>query len=138
MALTMPAKGRSHRIERQFGITVGIVFLALGLWWIYRGKMTAIAPWFAGLGALLAALGLIVPRLLVWPNRGWMAMAEGMAFVMTRVVLAIVFFIVVTPIGLVKRLTGWDPLRRRGAPASSYWTAYPARQRDPKHYEKMF
>ena len=67
-----------------------------------------------------------------------MALAEGLSFVMTRVVLGIVFFLVVTPIGAIKRLTGWDPLRRRSRPAPSYWGAYPERQRDPRHYEKMF
>ena len=54
-----------------------------------------------------------------------------------RVVLAIVFFLVITPVGIVMRLCGWDPLRRRAASADSYWKPYRARQRDPRHYEKM-
>ena len=58
-------------------------------------------------------------------------------FISTRVVLAIVFFLVITPVGIVTRLCGWDPLRRRAAPADSYWKPYSARQRDPRHYEKM-
>ena len=67
-----------------------------------------------------------------------MALAEGLAFVTTRLVLGIVFFVVLTPIGLVKRATGWDPLRRRSPSQSSYWAPYPERQLVRDHYDKMF
>ena len=87
-------------------------------------------------GLLLVVLATVAPRALYWPNRGWMALAEALSWVSTRVVLAIVFFIAVTPIGIVKRLTGWDPLRRRGKASESYWRPYP--RRDPQHYEKMY
>ncbi len=43
-----------------------------------------------------------------------MTLAEAMAYVSTRIILALVFFLVLTPIGLIKRAMGWDPL----APAS--------------------
>lgn len=138
MVLTPMPRARTHRAERQFGLSVGVVLAAVGGWWIFRAKFVLLGPWFAGLGAVLVVLGLLYPRALVWPSRGWMTMAEGLSFVMTRVVLAIVFFIVVTPIGVIKRITGWDPLRRRAGRAASYWAPYPERQRDPKHYEKMF
>ena len=138
MPLAHVPTARRYRAERQFGLAVGGVFLLLGLWWLFRHKFTTIAPFFAGLGGVLIVLGAVLPRALVLPNRGWMAMAEGIAFVSTRVILGIVFFLVVTPIGVVKRLSGWDPLRRRGPGASSYWVPYPERQRDRRHYEKMF
>ena len=65
-------------------------------------------------------------------------LAEALSFVSTRVVLGLVFFLAVTPTGVVKRLTGWDPLGRRRSRRESYWVPYPERQRDPKHFEKMF
>jgi hypothetical protein len=83
-------------------------------------------------------LGLAFPRALVYPNKAWMMLAEGLSFVSTRIILAFVFFAIVTPIGFVKRLSGWDPLHRRAAAADSYWQPYSERQRDPRHYEKMF
>lgn len=103
-----------------------------------RARFPAVAPFAAGIGAVLVVAALVAPAVLYWPNRGWMAMAEAMSFVSTRIVLALVFFIAVTPIGVVKRLTGWDPLRRRAAAAPSYWRPYPERQRDTRHYEKMY
>jgi hypothetical protein len=54
------------------------------------------------------------------------------------VILAVVFFLIVTPIGLIKRAMGWDPLHRRSAVGDSYWHPYPERQHNPRHYEKMY
>jgi hypothetical protein len=128
----------SSRELRSFGLTVGGVFLALSLWWIYRRKFGAVAPIFAALGGVLVLLGTLAPRSLAVPHRGWMALAEGLSFVMTRVILFIVFFLVVTPIGWIRRALGGDPLRRRAAPAASYWEPYSKRQKDPRHYEKLY
>jgi len=67
-----------------------------------------------------------------------MALAEVLSFVMTRVTLAVIFFGMVAPIGLFRRMIGGDPLGRRAARAESYWRPYPSRQNDPRHYEKMY
>ena len=131
-------KRHRFRNEREFGLTVGGVFVLLGAWWLYRGKFVSAAHVLLPLGAFLILLGWLWPRVLVLPNRAWMLLAEGLSFVTTRMILALVFFLVVTPIGVVKRLTGWDPLSRRGARSDSYWKPYSERQRDPRHYEKMF
>jgi hypothetical protein len=129
---------RSSRAEREFGLLVGGILAVLGTWWIYRDKFETAAPILLGLGGLLIVLGGLWPRALAVPYRAWMALAEQLSRVATFLVLSFVFFFVVTPIGLVKRATGWDPLGRRAAPSPSYWRAYGPRQRDVEHYEKMF
>src|SRR5205807_1551794 len=126
------------RRERSFGLVVGGTFIALGAWWIFRHKFAALAPGVLTIGIALVLLGAIAPVLLVHPYRWWMALAEKLSWVMTRVILAVVFFIVLMPIGIVRRLSGADPLRRRRPPAGSSWFPYPARHRDPRHYEKSF
>lgn len=131
-------KKKSFRREREFGLIVGGTFVLLSAWWLYRGKFSSASSIALPLGSLLIVLGLFWPRVLVWPNRGWMLLAEGLSFVTTRIILGIVFFLLITPIGLVKRLSGWDPLDRRGGRRSSYWRTYSERQRDPRHYEKMY
>lgn len=131
-------KKRSSRAEREFGLIVGGVFVLLSCWWLYRGKLVAVAQITLPIGALLILFGLLWPRALVLPNKAWMLLAEGLSFVSTRIILGLVFFLIVTPIGLVKRLSGWDPLNRRGGRSASYWKPYSERQRDPRHYEKMF
>jgi hypothetical protein len=67
-----------------------------------------------------------------------MGLAAALSFVMTRVILALVFFLLALPIGLLRKMLGGDPLNRRAAPAKSYWRPYPSRQSDPRHYEKMY
>lgn len=129
---------RSYRVERDFGLLVGGVFLALGGWWSYRGRYSSLSVVLLGLGAVLVLSGALYPRSLVVPNRLWMGMAEAMGFVTTRLILGVVFFLFMTPIGLVRRLFGGDPLSRRAHRAESYWKPYTERRADPKHYEKMY
>jgi Saxitoxin biosynthesis operon protein SxtJ len=131
-------KKRSYRAEREFGLIVGGVLVLLTSWWFYRGKFHDVRQVLMPLGVLLVVLGLLAPRVLVWPNKAWMGLAEVLSFISTRIILAVVFFGIVTPIGVVKRLFGWDPLHRRGPAKESYWQPYSERQRDPRHYEKMF
>jgi ABC-type xylose transport system permease subunit len=135
---TAVTRRKSRRAEREFGLIVGGVLLALSGWWFYRGKFPSLLPLTLPLGGLLVLLGLILPAALVWPNKAWIGLAEVLSFITTRIILAFVFFVIVTPIGFVKRLFGWDPLHRRAAKSDSYWKPYSERQRDPRHYEKMF
>jgi hypothetical protein len=125
------------RAERQFGLIVGGIFGLLGGWWVFKGKFEVLAFILLTLGIVLLSLGAVFPRALVLPRRWWMLLAVAISFVTTPIILAILFFLVVSPIGLIKRLTGWDPLGRRAASAPSYWKNYSAR-RDPRHYERMY
>ncbi len=138
MKMEKALRKKSRRAEREFGLVVGGVLLMISLWWVYRGKFSNLRQVTLPLSGLLVLLGLIFPAALVWPNKAWMALAEGLSFVTTRIILAFVFFVIVTPIGFTKRLFGWDPLNRRAAASDSYWTPYSERQKDPRHYEKMF
>ena len=126
------------RLEQQFGRVVGSLLVVVGAWLMWRGSGLAVTVTLLMVGGVLVTLGLAYPRALVWPNWLWMHLAEALSYVSTRVILAIVFFLVITPIGVLRRLTGWDPLGRRRKPADSYWVPYAKRQHDPKHLEKMF
>src|SRR5262249_36457615 len=129
-------KRTTFRAEKEFGLIVGGVFVLLGFWWLYRGKFTTAAYVLSAAGSVLVLCGLVFPRLLIVPRKFWMKLAEGMAYVSSRIILAIVFFLVLTPIGLVKRAMGWDPLQRRSGSRDTFWSKYP--ERNPRHYEKMY
>lgn len=129
---------KTYRTEREFGLIVGGVLVLLSAWWIYRGKFVNASYIILPVGSLLILLGLVLPRALVYPNRAWMRLAEGLSYVTTRIILGVIFFLIITPIGVVKRRLGWDPLNRRGKSGGSYWRDYSGRQRDPRHYEKMY
>jgi hypothetical protein len=129
-------KARTFRAEREFGLVVGGVFALLGVWWLYRGKFLNPAYVLTIVGLALVLFGLLAPRVLAAPRKAWMKLAEVLAFVSSRIILALIYFLVLTPIGLVKRAMGWDPLHRRAASGDSFWLPYPPRDRN--HYEKMF
>jgi Saxitoxin biosynthesis operon protein SxtJ len=129
-------KRRTFRAEREFGLLVGAVFSLLGVWWFYRGKFATAAYVFTIAGAALIILGATLPSLLIVPRKYWMKLAEGLSYVSSRIILAIIFFLVLTPIGVIKRALGWDPLQRRSGSRDSFWHPYPSR--NPRHYEKMF
>ena len=128
----------SFRAEREFGLLVGLMAILIGSWRLYQGRQGAVATGLLGAGSALAILGLFFPRALVLPNRWWMALAKWLSLITTPIILGIIFFLVVMPVGMIKRLFGWDPLRRRAPSAVSYWVTYNVRQKDPHHFEKMY
>jgi hypothetical protein len=109
-----------RRQLRQFGFLVGGGFFVLGAlrWILGRG---APRPILLGLAAVLVLAALLWPETLRWPHRGWMAFGHALGWINTRILLAAVFYLVVTPIGAVARLFGSDPMRRTFEPdAPSY------------------
>lgn len=135
---TSTTRPRRFRAEREFGLLVGAILAVVGgLSLARRGPLPWNVPLLAA-GAVLVLLGAVAPRLLVVPNRWWMKLAVALGHVVSPLVLAVVYFLVVTPIGVLRRLSGADPLQRRTQRRESYWLPYSARQRNSKHYERMF
>ena len=124
--------------EREFGLIVGSVFTLLGGLSLYLNRLGFLAQVKLTLGVVLIVAGLFFPVALALPRRGWMALAMAVFSVITNVALALVYFLVFVPFGFILKLRGWDPLLRRSAPARSYWSDYSERQRDVRHYERMY
>ena len=106
------------RQERQFGVTVGLVLVAISGWLFWRGYGPAATAAPAVVGALLVLFGVGYPRALVYPNRAWMALAEALSWVMTRVILGLLFFLVFTPLGAWRRMRGLGPAEPAGRRAT--------------------
>ena len=121
--------------ERAFGLSVGTACGLLSAVLLWKGKGTPAAG-FGLVAAFLISLGLIRPRFLRIPNAVWRRFAQILGWCNTRILLAIFFFLVLTPVGLMARATGWDPLRLKRGRRGSGWQPYPAR--DPKHYEHLY
>jgi hypothetical protein len=111
---------------RSFGLSVGGVLAAIGTLGLVRGWGLAVLwPGIAGAGALLVALGLVAPAWLRPVHAGWMRMAHAVGWFNTRILLGLVYYGMVLPIGLVRRCVA-DPLALRPGSADSYWV-----RRDP-------
>jgi len=111
---------RSAPLERTFGLTVGGLLLLLGLLAAWRSH-PYIATVLESLGAILVLGGLLIPSWLAPLRRRWMAMAALMGAFNARVILTVAYYLVVTPVGLMMRLAGRDPLDRRLRTGDSYW-----------------
>jgi hypothetical protein len=108
----MMVAGATRKELRRFGLLVGGVMGAIGLWpLVVRGG--GLRTWAIGVSALLVGPALLRPESLGLAYRLWMTLAAGLAWLNTRIVLGLVFYAVVTPMGLVGRAFGHDPMRRR-------------------------
>jgi saxitoxin biosynthesis operon SxtJ-like protein len=110
-----PAEGR------RFGLLVGAAFVVLGALCLWRGRLLP-AQVFGGLGAMLLLFGLVLPSSLSPVHRVWMGMALAISKVTTPLLLGIMYFGVITPIGAVRRLLKRDSVRRR-AVSGSLWVS---------------
>ena len=122
--------------DRSFGISVGTVLLLITAFLVWRGRMTA-AQIMGPIGAILLVLGLLRPSLLKYPSAAWWKFALVLGHVNSRIILTVAFALVLTPIGLLWRVIGKDPLARRKQNWPG-WSPYPDRYQKPDHFTRMY
>jgi hypothetical protein len=106
--------------ERSFGLVIAIFFLIVTFWPLTRAE--PIRWWALGMAAVFAALALLWAPALTPLNKAWTKIGILLYRTVSPVVMAILFYVTVTPIALLMRLLGKDPLRlRRDPKAGSYW-----------------
>ena len=93
---------------------------------------------FGAPGAALVVAGLLVPPAARTFHTAWMGFAAALGHVNSRVLLTLVYYLVVTPYGVVTRLVGRDPLRRRGAKGESYWVERKTTRQAREGFERLF
>ena len=110
----------SKKQLREFGLLIGFGFPILIGWLLplfFRHEFRAWTLW-VGIPGLI--FGLIAPRLLHYPYKGWMALGQALGWVNSHIILGLVFIVVLQPIAYVMRLAGYDPLRSRRKGEISY------------------
>jgi saxitoxin biosynthesis operon SxtJ-like protein len=106
--------------ERSFGLVVAIFFLIVTFWPVIRAE--PVRWWALGMAAVFAAVALLWAPALTPLNKAWTKFGVLLYRVVSPAVMAILFYVTVTPIALLMRLLGKDPLRlRRDRNAKSYW-----------------
>jgi len=119
-----------------FGVLGGLVLWKRALVGIHLGDTAPrVACVLWGVGALAALLSVVAPTLNRYLYVGLTLLTFPIGFVVSHVFLALVFYLVITPAGLVMRLLGRDPLQRTFDPqASTYWVDHV----EPKSVEEYF
>jgi len=96
---------------RRFGLTLGSAFLAFATIALWRGRPNA-AVLLGSIGLALAIAGILIPTRLAPGERAWMALARAISFVTTPIVMAVMYFGIITPVGLLRRLVDDNPIVR--------------------------
>jgi hypothetical protein len=121
---------------RSFGLLVGGVFAGIGLWpMLVRGG--DYRPWALILAALLIAPALIFPRSLGPIHKVWMKLGHVLGWINTRIILGAIFFAVVTPMGMIRRMLRKDSMGRQSdSTLDSY--RLPRQSRPASHMTRQY
>ncbi len=106
--------------NRKFGLAVGAVFAALGAvtWW--RHKHVVAAEFEETVGGMLLLFGIVAPSALAPVSKAWTALSHVLSKVTTPIFMAVVYFAVITPVGVIMRWCGRRTLVPR-ADNGSFW-----------------
>jgi len=121
---------------RSFGLLVGGVFAGIGFWpMLVRGG--DYRPAALMLAALLIAPALIFPRSLAPIHKIWMKLGHVLGWINTRIILGVVFFAVVTPMGMIRRMLHKDSMGRQSdSTRDSY--RLPRQSRPASHMTRQY
>jgi hypothetical protein len=111
----------TRKALRKFGLVFTVITVLVALVSLWRGRESLVMPFFAVSGAFFV-ISLVYPVLLGPLYRGMLKLSGYMGWVNTRVLLIIVYYLVFTPVALVFKLIGKDPLERKlDREAPTYW-----------------
>lgn len=121
---------------RSFGFLVAIGFGVIAIWpWLLRGQVVRL--WALAIAVTLFTAGLLFPRTLKPVFKVWMTAGEILGWVNTRIILTLLFYGVIVPIGGLLRLAHKDPLERHFDPeAASY--RIPRTKRPASHMLRQY
>tara|TARA_B100000519_G_C14198880_1_gene416847 strand:- start:729 stop:1142 length:414 start_codon:yes stop_codon:yes gene_type:complete len=122
---------------RSFGVTIGIILLLIAGFLFYKEKESF--QLFIYIASSFIGIGFIIPILLKPIYIIWMTFAIILGWFMTRVILSLLFFVIITPIGIILRLFGKDFLDiKKQAIEESYWNIRTNGHLEKENFEKQF
>jgi hypothetical protein len=122
---------------RKTALLVAGVLGLLAAWNVYRGRMP-VAGTLGAIAAILLITGLFLPALALRFHIAWMKLAAVLGFINSRILLTIIFFLVIAPIGWIRKIMGNDPLQRRGKKADGYWVRRLVKRQPREQFERAF
>lgn len=121
---------------RSFGLLVGGIFAVVSLWPVlWHGETLRI--WAIMVAVILAVPAVVLPKSLKPIYRAWMTIGDVLGWINTRIILGVVFYGVVTPIGVYRRWRGQDSMRRGWDPEAESYRVL-RESRDATHMQRQF
>ena len=129
----------SSKEIRKFGLVIAIALGVIGSFVYVKFGNFDVVGWLWGIGLLFLILGFILPSVLRPVYRIWMLLAYFIGGIVSRVILTVLFYVVLTPTGLVLRLFGKDVLDQRfEKDRESYWIKKDLSDHTKDQYRKMY
>lgn len=123
---------------KQFGLVLSGLLAVFGITHYARHHII-LSEWFFGIGLALLFVSMFIPKALKPIYNVFLKVAHAIGWFNTRLILIFIYFIILTPIGLLMRLFGRNPLKRnieKNAP--TYWIKRPMSKAAKKDLEKQF
>lgn len=123
--------------NRVFGLIFAAIFLIIAAWpWFFGGELRM---WAAMVCAAFTATALVFPPALTPLNKLWARFGMLMHKVTNPLLMGLVFFLTVLPTGIILRVLGKDPMRRKLEPSSeSYWISRESREIKPEFFDTQY
>jgi hypothetical protein len=105
---------------RKFGVITGILIILLVgtlLPWIWGQQILEWQKVTGTIGSVFIMWGLIHPSSLIFVYKPWMTVAEKIGWFNTRIIMALIFYVMFVPLGLIMRVAGYDPLKIKLSPS---------------------
>ncbi len=103
----------SQRQLREFGFLIGIAFPIIIGWLMPAAGGHPFKVWSLWVGIPSLVIGVMRPRLLFYPYKGWMILGFALGWINSRIILGSIFLFILQPIALIMKLFGYDPLRKK-------------------------
>ena len=119
--------------EKSFGILFFIVFFLIGVWPLLNGYIVSV--WSLIISFIFLAIAFLKQELLKPLNSVWIKFGEVLGKVISPIVMAIIFFLIVTPLSFIIRMLGKDLLKLKISENYSYWIK---REKNINSMDKQF
>ena len=110
---------KNEENNRSFGILFFIVFLLIAIWPVINSEPIRI--WSIIISTIFLILGITNSKILTPLKRGWIKLGEILGKVVAPIIMGFIYFIIITPIGILMRLFGKDLLNIKFNKNKSYW-----------------
>ena len=105
--------------NKSFGILFFIIFLLVALWPLINSQF--IRLWALGIASIFLVLGITNSKILTPVKKSWIKLCEILGKIIAPIVMGLIYFLIITPIGLLMRLVGKDVLNLKFNKNDSYW-----------------
>ena len=105
--------------EKTFGILFSIIFLIISMWPLFQGS--DIRLWALFIAIIFLTLALLKQELLKPLNITWIKLGETLGKIIAPIVMALIFFLILTPTSLIVRIFGKDLLKLKKSNDNTYW-----------------